>query len=189
MGKKGHFVIVVDRRPGCCVRPRRRAPMGRYSFHVAHLDVRFLLTGVWRKGIHLDAVAPRHVAGPADVDMIKQWSRPVMGIKKRDAAASPQAHRADVASNLFTQHMALVEHMALTQYDDKSPREPGWITIKTNGAAWVVQVKDPDSATSFTAIGDTLDKALDTANLLLSCEEAPWEHDTWLAKTRTKSKK
>jgi hypothetical protein len=105
-----------------------------------------------------------------------------MAIKKRSIDVSGVIHLAAVETVLFSQHLALVEHCALRQYDDGSPREPGWITVKTTGAAWVVQVKDPDSRKSFTAVADTLDKALDTASLLLACDDAPWEHDAWLEK-------
>lgn len=79
---------------------------------------------------------------------------------------------------------ALVEHCCCRRYEDGDPREPGWFTVKTQGAAWVVQVKDPDSACAFSAVGDTLDKALESAELLLGCDEAPWEQDAWLLKNR-----
>jgi hypothetical protein len=90
-------------------------------------------------------------------------------------------HLAPMESSRFTDLLSLVEHMAVKKYDDGDPRETGWITIKTQGAAWAVQVKDPDACCSFTAVGETLDKALETAALLLSCDEAPWEPDSWLA--------
>lgn len=112
-----------------------------------------------------------------------------MAIKKRLVANTDVQHLASVECDLFTQHMSLVEHCALRKYDDGTDREPGWFTVKVTGAAWVVQVKDPDSCTSFSAVADTLDKALDTAALLLACDEAPWEHDTWLAKSKADKKK
>jgi len=84
----------------------------------------------------------------------------------------------------FGQLVPLVEHMAVTKYEDGDSREPGWITIKTHGKGWIVQVKDPDSGMSFQALGNTLDGALETANLLLGCDEAPWEPDAWLKKRK-----
>jgi hypothetical protein len=112
-----------------------------------------------------------------------------MAIKKRSAVVTGGKHLAAVESEVFRDLMPLVEHCSHREYDDGSAREVGWITIKTTGAAWVVQVKDPDSASSFSAVGDTLDKALQTAALLLSCDEAPWEPDTWLAQARAKKLK
>jgi len=112
-------------------------------------------------------------------------------MKKRTAKAevSDAKHRAPVETEFFGELMALVEHCCVTKYDDGDPREPGWLTIKAQGSAWIVQVKDPDSAMSFSAVGATLDKALETANLLLGCDEAPWESDAWLASRKRPKKK
>lgn len=98
-------------------------------------------------------------------------------------------HLAALESNYFGQLLSLVEHCAVRQYDDGTPRETGWFTIKVQGAAWIVQVKDPDGCCSFNALGDTLDKALETAALFLTCDEAPWEHDAFLAQSKARKKK
>jgi hypothetical protein len=98
-------------------------------------------------------------------------------------------HLAPMESDIFHQLLALVEHCALRQYDDGSSREPGYLTLRTTGAAWMLSVKDPDTATSFTSVGPTLDKCLETAALLLACDEAPWEADVWLLKGKKKSAK
>jgi len=112
-------------------------------------------------------------------------------MKKRQSAAltSGVKHLAPVESNLFSGLLPLIEHCAVRQYDDNDPREPGWFTVKTQGAAWIVQVKDPDGCVSFSAVGETLDKALETAALLLSCDEAPWEPDSFLASAKARKKK
>jgi hypothetical protein len=89
----------------------------------------------------------------------------------------------------FRQYMPIVEHCGMLQYEDGEPRQPGWFTVRTNGAAWQCVVKDPDSASSFTTTAQTLDEALSTAALLLGCEEAPWEPDQWLAASRAKKGK
>lgn len=112
-----------------------------------------------------------------------------MAIKKRSAPMQDTVHLAPVESTIWEGLMPLIEHMALRQYEDKSPREPGWVTIKSQGAAWIVQVKDPDSCCSFSAVGPTLDSALETAALLLSCDDAPWESDRWLADAASRKKK
>lgn len=98
-------------------------------------------------------------------------------------------HLAAVETRLFHELFALVEHCCVRKYDDGDSREPGWFTVKTQGAAWCVQVKDPDACVSFTAVGDTLDKAIETANLLLSCDEAPWEPDSFLMRMKAEKKK
>lgn len=111
-------------------------------------------------------------------------------MKRRQAKGNSEGgqHLAAMETELFRELAALVEHCAVRKYEDGEPRQSGWITLKTSGAAWVLQVKDPDSCCSFTAIADTLDKAFSTANLLLACEEAPWEPDTFLAKMNAPKK-
>lgn len=112
-------------------------------------------------------------------------------MKKRvsKAVLGDANHLAPMESNVFTELLPLVEHMAVRKYDDGDPREPGWITIKVQGAAWIVQVKDPDSCTSFNAVGETLDKALSTAALMLACDEAPWEEDRFLKDAKARRSK
>lgn len=89
-------------------------------------------------------------------------------------------HLAAVESNLFAQLGSIVAHLAVTRYDDGDPRKTGWVTVKTQGAMWVVTAKDPDAAASITATGQTLDDALCLLDLLLGAEEAPWEPDAYL---------
>jgi len=168
----------------------RYLPKGRSTFYVGHGRYVFELTARSRKGICVTAQWVRGDRLLGRQAAMFEWEFPSMAIKKRQVSKTDVTHLAAVESTLFAQHMALVEHMALRKYEDGSDRETGWVTIKVVGAAWAVQVKDPDSATSFTAVGDTLDKAFDTANLLLACDEAPWEPDAWLAKTKAeKSRK
>lgn len=107
---------------------------------------------------------------------------------KRDERAAVK-HLAALETEVFRDMLALVEHTACMQYDDSSPREPGWFTVRTTGSAWQVVVKDPDSACSFTATGKTLDEALSTAALLLGCEEAPWEPDAYLSSAKARKGK
>lgn len=109
--------------------------------------------------------------------------------KVSKAAMGDAKHLAPVETALFKDMMSLIEHCCVRKYDDGDAREPGWITIKTQGAAWVVQIKDPDACCSFSAVGETLDKALETAALMLSCEEAPWEPDSWLTAAAAKKRK
>jgi len=121
---------------------------------------------------------------------LRLWRGEETSVKKvKRSEVSAVKHLAALGTEMFRDHMSLVEHVALMQYDDGELREPGWITIRTSGAAWQVVVKDPDSACSFIAIAKTLDEAIATASLLLGCEEAPWEPDAWLAQSKARSKK
>lgn len=110
-------------------------------------------------------------------------------MKKKSAAAAAGGDArqlANVVSKTFEGLAPLVEHCAVVRYDDGDPRETGWITIKTIGAAWSVQVKDPDSGNSFQFVSETLDKALEGAALLLACDDAPWQPDAFLKRKKGK---
>jgi hypothetical protein len=99
------------------------------------------------------------------------------------------AHLAAMESDLFSKLQPIVMHCAETRYDDGTVRVPGWITVKTMGSAWVLDIKDPDTCSRLTVVQSTLDDAMALASLLLEAEEAPWEHDQWLAATKAKKKK
>lgn len=175
------------RRPG--VRPRRTLPRGKGHFRLCYAVWRFHLDFQFGRGIWVTRREPwteRDVlaAGPV---LVRE--KPVM--KKRGVKPLGEAtkHLAPMESDVFSKLLPLVEHCAVRQYDDGETREPGWFTVKTQGAAWSVQIKDPDSCCSFTAVGKTLDEALETAALLLGCEEAPWEPDTFLQASAARKKK
>lgn len=171
------------------VRPRRWVPKGTTYFYVLTTAWKFGIESRSRKGMCIvarwrrsEALTPNHLA---------PWTQEYPSMKKKmgSLADADVKHLAALETNLFHQLMALIEHCALRKYDDGDTREPGWFTVKTQGAAWCVQVKDPDACVSFTAVGDTFDKAIETANLLLSCDEAPWEPDTFLMRMKAEKKK
>jgi len=164
-------------------------PKGKCQFYIRHGPRVFLLTTLPWKGTCVVAMWDMcskmgHLDPPA-----WRWEYPSMKRKNVKSGAEGGKHLAAVESSIFAGLMPLVEHMAIRQYDDGEPRETGWITLKTAGAAWIVQVKDPDGMCSFQAVADTLDKALETATLLLSCDEAPWEPDRFLMQNGKKKKK
>lgn len=170
-------------------RPYRRVRKGRHGYDCKCRGRWFRLTwwsyhGYCVTGHYAKGATP--LLGHVPVTVM-EW--PDMGIKKRENKAKDLKHLAAVETTIFTDRLSLVEHCALLQYEDGSPRQPGWFTVKTQGAAWVVQVKDPDTLSSFSAVAPTLDQALDTASLLLACDDAPWEADRWLADAASRAKK
>lgn len=112
-------------------------------------------------------------------------------VKKKTATSSggEEKHLAPMESEVFRDHVALVEHMAMVKYDDGDVRKPGWITLQTRGRSWCAVVKDPDSECSFTVVATTLDEALETVQELLATEDAPWEPDRFLRQQTPKGKK
>lgn len=124
---------------------------------------------------------------------LSSWSQPRFTVKKRSPSATASkdgpCHLAPVESVVFSKLMNLVAHCAETRYDDGDPRRPGWFTVKTMGAAWCVQVKDPDSCCQMTTTAATLDDALALADVLLGADEAPWEPDPFLKRQESGKKK
>lgn len=185
---KSWFVLYSHRRLRK-VRPRRWLPKGFGSFEVLTRDWKFgmCFSPFW--GICCVARTPKHLSGVgwATAPTVVWKDAPVK--KKSMKTIGDAVHLAPLETQRFDQLLPLVEHCAVRRYEDGDSREPGWFTVKTSGAAWVVQVKDPDSACSFAAVGETLDKALETAALLLGCDEAPWEADRFLAQQKATKKK
>lgn len=170
-------------------RPRRWAPKGGYYFYVLTRDYRFGMAAKPFKGICRVSCWTRSAsaAGPAGT-LVRRWEYPSMKRVKRSDRAAVK-HLVALETECFRDLMPLVEHCGLLQYEDGEPRQPGWFTVRAQGAAWQVVVKDPDSASSFSVVAKTLDEAFGTASLLLGCEEAPWEPDAYLAQQQARSKK
>jgi len=109
--------------------------------------------------------------------------------KKQAASTTDAAHLAAMESQVFAKLHPIIAHCAETRYDDGDTRKAGWVTIKTMGSAWVIEAKDPDTCARLTVVQSSLDDALALLSVLLESEEAPWEHDQWLAQQQAKAKK
>lgn len=137
------------------------------------------LTALWR------------AAGGSDVgrEPDLQWRIPDVKKKTLLSGSSAERHLAALESALFAQHLALLEHCAVTRYDDGDPREPGFLRFGTLGAAWTLDVKDPDTEMSFRLVDASVDKLWDAAALLLACDEAPFAPDPYLKGRKATKKK
>ena len=124
--------------------------------------------------------------------LVDEWSiRRTLVKRKRqsDAAVGVSKHLAPLESTVLGHFQQIINHCAVTQYDDGEPRKAGWLTLKTMGSSWVLEFKDPDSCSRLVVVATTLDDGLALAQTLLESEEAPWEPDPWLKSQETKSKK
>lgn len=164
-------------------------PRGKAYFYLRRWKRVYYLVSVPWKGICVIKMWDMVPVGQWLGNPTYEWEYPSMKKKGAKGGGELGKHLAAMESRTFDGLLPLVEHCCVRQYDDGDPREPGWFTIKTTGAAWVCQVKDPDSCCSFSAVADTLDKALETAALLLSCDEAPWELDKFLVDAAARKKK
>lgn len=173
--------ILTRTRRKCSRRPRCWTPRGSafYDLVTPRWVVRVQFTP-WR-GFCVRSVYP---AGGSQLDRLLVMAPPELSMKRvqkrEQGSQGAPTHVAAIESNVLSQFPSLVAHCAVTRYDDGEPRKPGWWTVRTQGAGWVVTVKDPDSGCSLTATGNALDDALTLAELLLSSDDAPWEPDQFL---------
>jgi hypothetical protein len=84
-------------------------------------------------------------------------------------------HLAALESNLFREHLSIIECLAMLQYSDGSPREPGYLGMWTQGATWFLRIQDKTGEAQMTAEGRTAEEAWDTLAVLLGSEDPPWE--------------
>lgn len=122
---------------------------------------------------------------------LAEWYGDLEMIKKRKAQSegAHATHLAPMESDILSKCHSLVQHCAATQFDDGTPRKPGWFTIRTRGSAWEIEIKDPETCSRLVVIQQSLDDALALATVLLDSEDAPWESDPWLSKAQGASKK
>lgn len=118
-----------------------------------------------------------------------RWEFPDVKKKASSGPAGNDKHLAAMETAIFAQLMPLVEHCALVRYDDGDQRQTGYIRLGTLGAAWTLDVKDPDSEMSFRLVDGSLDKVWETAALLLACDEAPFAPDPYLKRKVPAKKK
>lgn len=170
-------------------RPRRFLPRGRGTFFVLFGKWKFRLT--FRPFVGMAVVARERwpTPGPdADRELI-EWGEPDVKKKQARTTEAGVKHLAALDDDGTTIPLPLVEHCAILQYDDGTPRKAGWFTVKTMGSSWCVQVKDPDAAVSFQVVDLSLRKALESVALLLSSDDAPWEPDAFLKRQGGKGSK
>lgn len=171
-------------------KPHRWSPRGEAQYRIRMPNgIEMLLTKLPRSGLSLTALrSGRH----KDDRLLRQYQSVRELVKKRsvrpEGAIRPK-HLAPVESELLRDLMSLVEHCAITAYDDGDARRPGWITLRTLGSAWQAEVKDPDTASRLVVTMPTVDEMLVTLDALLRADEAPWEPDPWLAQAAARTKK
>jgi len=175
----------------CWKRPRRGRPFSRQLWvrHVLIGDQCWQLThtpwvGIYRTAMWDEARSPRFQRAP---DF--SWRKP--DVKKKTAMGSGDGgrHLAAMETSIFAQLLPLVEHCAMVRYDDDDPRLPGWIRMGVLGAAWTLDVKDPDTQQSFRVVDSSLDKAWEAAALVLACDQAPFAADPYAGGPKGEKKK
>lgn len=91
-------------------------------------------------------------------------------------------HLAAVETSVMAQFPNIIAHLAVTKYEDGSPRVPGEIHLKTAGTLWSGRLKDTDGALFIPLTAPTIDDLLLMMELFLTDEKAPWQPDTFARK-------
>lgn len=107
-------------------------------------------------------------------------------MKRRTPPASEDAiiKPLPAASVMLAKLPTIREFLTATQYDDKTPREPGYVTLRNLGTTFEVTLYDPDAGLRLPCRGDTLDGVLALMEQLAGTEEAAWEVDRYLTQRK-----
>jgi len=173
MGKS--WVVYHRKRRWVGRRPSAWLPMGEGEFKVLTrtlcLGMRFLpfrgirLWGVWSRGRSV-GMLPSEAVQLREITSVKKVKLAERGAVK---------HLAALESEYLAEVQPVVEALGMLQYEDSSPRQPGYLGIWTQGSTWFVRLQDKDADAQMTCEGRTVDEALDTLAVLLGSENAPWE--------------
>lgn len=114
------------------------------------------------------------------------WQMKRRSVQSGSAAVSPAL---SAESKVLKGMPSLCEFLSATVYDDGTARTPGYMWISNRRTAYEITLFDPDACCKLPVIGKTLDDVYAAAEALLRAEEAPWQHDEYLAERQAKSKK
>ena len=104
-----------------------------------------------------------------------------MAIRKRTVLGDPAIIPAlDPTSRNLKGLPMLMEFVTVTQYDDGTPRQTGYFTLRNRFVEWEVTVYDPDAGSRLSVRSRNLDQLFLGLETLLGSPEAPWEPDRYL---------
>lgn len=121
-----------------------------------------------------------------------EWGLEVeeMAFKKRtdhgERLPAPQLPQDSKVLGKLTQLVAFISDVT---YEDKSPRTPGYFTLRNRVFTYEITLYDPDAGVRVAVRHTTIDGALAAANELLLAPEAPWETDDYLTRQLAGKKK
>jgi hypothetical protein len=159
----------------CGVKPRCFMPIGPQWFYLLTADGCIGMSYVPFQGVFRQARWSRSVERN-EAGYGAEWTarRPsVRKVKLADRASVK--HLAALETEALRDYMAVIEHLALLQYEDGTPRKGGFLMIWTEGSQWRVKLLDNDADAFLPCVGRTFDEALGTLTLMLGAEDAPWE--------------
>jgi len=113
-----------------------------------------------------------------------------MGFARRQATGDrlPQPQLSQ-DSKVLAKLPHLIAFVSDVQYEDKTPRVPGYFTLRNRAFTYEITLYDPDAGLRVAIRDLTLDGAFAAANELLRAPDAPWETDDYLMSQLSKKKR
>lgn len=137
-----------------------------------------------KHGSVIVAVQPFRFGNPPILHTLPAWVHAMLKRKVPTADTPGKAVQAPLSTKLMLKHQNLVQHLAVSQYDDGTPRRPGLMILFTTGTSWRVVLKDPDTNGKLVVTQETLDEVLSAADLLLGSPDTMWEIDQYASPKR-----
>lgn len=172
-------------------KPRRYAPSSWQPFVIRQGEWEFL--GVTRRGMGsvILTCQPYRFGSCPLLTGLPQWVVDMQKRKVPDSGTPGKLPQAALGTKVLLKFQNLVQHLAVTQYDDGSPRTAGTLILFTNGVVWRAVLKDPDTSSKLVVSQETLDDLLNAAEMLLGSPDTMWEQDQYavtVSKGRGKKK-
>jgi len=170
-----HWTICYRGNQWCRRKPCTWRPYGKGVFFVLTGTGTFAMRYAPFRGVHRAAwFAPGKSSGVSFRTADREWEG--LSVKKvKVAERSVVKHLAPLETELFKDHMAILEVLAMLQYADGTPRECGYLGMWVQGYTWFLRVQDKTGDAQMTAEGRTAEEAWDTLAVLLGSENPPWE--------------
>lgn len=136
----------------------------------------------WTPYVGYECVATGNKGQPVHAPSITYLTHKEQTVKRRNAPAGSGVIQPALpaASIMLGKLPAIREFLTATEYEDKAPRTPGYITLRNRQVTFEVTLYDPDSGSRLSARAAKLDDVLALVEQLLGVEEAPWEVDPYL---------
>lgn len=185
----GETVLTWRRSLGMRPRSQYLPRHGEKRIIIARGATWYLLHWVHRAAYRVTQWGP--VGLPAEaVVTVDCHSTEVLRMKRRTPAeAGLPALPLPSESKLFAKLPLIREFLSATAYDDGSPRQPGYLTVRNRGGSYEITAYDPDAGLRAAVRAMTIDDTWAALELLLGAAEAPWETDHYLMDQLLKKKK
>lgn len=155
---------------------------------IAHAGV--YVHAIWRGGRGYRLLGLRKML-PPHYPYLEQWGTgwDQMPIKKRFRSEGPVLQVAlDATTAILKKCPLLMEFLTATAYEDGTPRQPGYYTVRNRVIEFEITLYDPDAGMRVSVRSREHDKMFWGAEAILGAEDVAWEVDRYLTERLPKKK-